>query len=320
MDVARAAKRADGVDHVSLVYRRTRRYMPADAEELAFALEDGVEFCELLAPVSQKDGELICEQMKLGDPDASGRRSPVPTGEKVNIPADTVISAVGTLSEAVEADFVIGDAASGPATIVEAIADAIKCYEAITGMSVDRYTELNVNPDAESAYNKKGVIYCNCGLPPDKSDLAARPSSSIPYSLFPNPLGASRPQIDEPERCLECVTVCECCVDVCPNRANVAVVADGRHQIVHIDYMCNECGNCETFCPYSGAPYREKFTLFACEEDFENSENPGFLPLDGGIARVRLDGETGAHSDGAGLPAGIWGLIQKVRNDVNNIV
>ena len=51
MDTARAAKRNEGVEHVYLVYRRTRRYMPADEEELVMALEDGVEFKELLSPV-----------------------------------------------------------------------------------------------------------------------------------------------------------------------------------------------------------------------------------------------------------------------------
>ena len=50
MDAARAAKRADAVKKVSLVYRRTKRYMPADAEELELAMEDGVEFAELLSP------------------------------------------------------------------------------------------------------------------------------------------------------------------------------------------------------------------------------------------------------------------------------
>ena len=51
MDTARAAKRNAGVEKVSLVYRRTKRYMPADEEELVMAIEDGVEFAELLAPV-----------------------------------------------------------------------------------------------------------------------------------------------------------------------------------------------------------------------------------------------------------------------------
>ena len=49
--------------------------MPADAEELELAVEDGVRFLELVAPVEQKDGKLVCEKMKLGDPDEKGRRS-----------------------------------------------------------------------------------------------------------------------------------------------------------------------------------------------------------------------------------------------------
>ena len=94
MDAARAALRA-GAKSSTLVYRRTKKYMPADAEELEMAIADGVEFLELVAPVEQKDGKLICEKMKLGDPDDKGRRKPVPTGEMVEIPCDTVVSAVG---------------------------------------------------------------------------------------------------------------------------------------------------------------------------------------------------------------------------------
>ncbi len=41
-----------------------------------------------------------------------------------------------------------------------------------------------------------------------------------------------------------------------------------KPQIVHVDRMCNECGNCETFCPYASAPYKDKFTLFNSESDF----------------------------------------------------
>ena len=62
MDTARAAKRNAGVEKVSLVYRRTKRYMPADEEELVMAIEDGVEFAELLAPVKLENGELICRE------------------------------------------------------------------------------------------------------------------------------------------------------------------------------------------------------------------------------------------------------------------
>ena len=95
MDTARAAKRNAGVKKVSLVYRRTRRYMPADEEELLMALEDGVEFAELLAPISLSEGRLLCRRMALGAADAGGRRGVVETEETVELPADTVLAAVG---------------------------------------------------------------------------------------------------------------------------------------------------------------------------------------------------------------------------------
>ena len=94
-------------------------------------------------------------------------------------------------------------------------------------------------------------------------------------------------------RCLGCATVCEVCVDVCPNRANIAIDVPGmeKPQILHIDRMCNECGNCAVFCPYQGRPYKDKFTLFENFEDFENSENQGFLmTADPKVTRIRLFG------------------------------
>jgi putative selenate reductase len=57
---------------------------------------------------------------------------------------------------------------------------------------------------------------------------------------------------------------------------------DGRHEILHVDRMCNECGNCAIFCPYDSAPYRDKFTLFFDRAGFdETPTNQGFLPLGG---------------------------------------
>lgn len=76
--------------------------------------------------------------------------------------------------------------------------------------------------------------------------------------------------------------VCGNCADVCPNRANVLIEVPEMEllQILHVDYMCNECGNCRSFCQYAGAPYKDKFTLFATEEDMEDSTNDGFTVLD----------------------------------------
>ncbi len=294
MDTARAAMRIPGVKHVRLVYRRTKRYMPADEEELDLALRDGVEFLELLAPVGARDGVLTCDVMRLGAPDASGRRSPEKTGETRKIPATCVITATGEQIDGalfaaigagtdeknrpvVTADmrteiphvYAAGDMRRGPATVVEAIADATAAANAILreamgdAASVTSLTpEVNVRDDAAACCREKGNI---------AADPCAMPD----------------------ERCLGCPSVCEVCADVCPNRANVAIrVPGGRMpQILHMDGMCNECGNCAVFCPYDGRPYRDKFTLFWSREDFDDSENEGFFVLSDDRILVRLDGE-----------------------------
>lgn len=127
---------------------------------------------------------------------------------------------------------------------------------------------------------------------------------------------------EECERCLECATVCECCVDVCPNRANVpiTVLTRGRPQILHLDALCDHCGNCGVFCPYEGAPHREKFTLFETVSDLENSQNPGFAVLDflSRKVRLRLEGQVRdaslRHADRS-IPAQIQELMETIFTD-----
>ena len=155
--------------------------------------------------------------MKLGDADASGRRRPVETGEKVRITADTVIAATGeqvngawyqvngiltddrgrakvnaqTLETSVEGVYVAGDGVNGPATVVEAIRDASLAAAAILGASVG--TDREETGLEEAIADKKGVL------------KEAREAAGENY------------------RCLECGAVCENCADVCPNRANISV-------------------------------------------------------------------------------------------------
>ena len=308
MDAARAALRA-GAKTSTLVYRRTKKYMPADAEELELAMADGVRFLELVAPVEQANGKLKCEVMKLGDPDEKGRRSPVPTGEFTEIDCDTVIAAVG---ERVDSDlftangievnakgipefrtnlenvFVGGDAMRGPATVVEGIADAQYFANAVIGSGPSVAIPDDAHATRDEAIARKGV-------------------------LCPPKAGC------EGERCLHCNTVCQVCADVCPNRANVVItLPDGRHEILHVDRMCNECGNCAVFCPYDSAPYRNKFTLFLTRDGFdESTENQGFLPLEGRKVLVRLDGKVfEADLDGQNqLPADVETFILTVLKD-----
>jgi formate dehydrogenase major subunit len=100
IDAARTALRL-GAAKVTLLYRRTRNEMPAHPMEIEAALEEGVELIELSAPtelvrVGSRLQALTCIRMELGEPDASGRRSPVPlAGSEYKIPCDFVISAIG---------------------------------------------------------------------------------------------------------------------------------------------------------------------------------------------------------------------------------
>ncbi len=102
MDAARTARRL-GSENVTIVYRRTRSEMPARAEEIEHAEQEGVQMRFLASPiefVGDEEGWLraaICQQMELGEPDESGRRSPVPVeGETFELPCDTAIVAIGS--------------------------------------------------------------------------------------------------------------------------------------------------------------------------------------------------------------------------------
>lgn len=104
-------------------------------------------------------------------------------------------------------------------------------------------------------------------------------------------LKASKDSKEETSICLSCDKVCEICTEVCPNRANVSIKVEGyknQRQIIHLDGMCNECGNCDSFCPHIGKPYKDKFTVFWTDFDFEESSNTGFLKLDDGKYKIRL--------------------------------
>ena len=101
MDAARCAKRL-GADKVYIVYRRSESEMPARREEVHHAKEEGIEFklltnpCEIIADEGGFVKSMICDVMELSEPDATGRRRPVETGEKIELSVDTVIVAVGT--------------------------------------------------------------------------------------------------------------------------------------------------------------------------------------------------------------------------------
>ena len=162
IDAARTALRL-GAKEVSIFYRRSRAEMPASPSEVEEALREGVKIELLVAPqkVFSRNGVVALQniRMKLGAPDASGRPRPKPIeGSEFTVEFDSIIAAVGQRPEALEqlglrlgrgniivADpetlatskggvFVAGDAATGPASVVEAIAQAKKA-----AISIDKY-------------------------------------------------------------------------------------------------------------------------------------------------------------------------------------
>ncbi|MDR2196439.1 MAG: FAD-dependent oxidoreductase [Coriobacteriales bacterium] len=284
MDCARAAARNVGVLEAVVVYRRTRAQMPAQREELEAAWAEGVRCIELHAPRAFDKGILSCDVMELGAVDASGRRGIIPCGQRAELAFDTVINAVGavvdyepmvacgiefeengrprlsaTNESSLPGVYLAGDCKAGPKTVIKAMADAklvARDILARLALSSD-FRAFELEACREELLTKKGVL---------------RAAASGDARL-------------DARRCLGCGAVCEICVDVCPNRANTVQAG----QILHLDRLCNECGNCGVFCPTGGDPYRDKLTLFSTEEDFSHSDNRGFLPLAHGGYKLRLE-------------------------------
>jgi len=168
----------------------------------------------------------------------------------------------------IENVFIGGDAFTGPATVVEAIAGGTKIAKAIMRKEQklsENFFDINVTFDNEK--RAKEIVKM-------KGEIQVCDSID-----------------SEAARCLECNFICNICSEVCPNRANIQIPVSSlkdRNQIIHIDGMCNECGNCETFCPYDGAPYKDKFTLFWTLEDFKESINNGFVIINENRIKLRM--------------------------------
>lgn len=317
MDCTRTAARLDGVDEVALVYRRTEAYMPATQEEVDDVKEEGHKIYELIAPYSYDGKVLKCEKMELGDFDQSNRRSINPTGEKLELEFDTVIGATGarvdtTIYEKnninlddwgnvktndsyetnIDNVYVIGDGRAGASTIVKAMGEAKEVTLDILkkeNLSND-FEKFDFEDDEKILFNKRGRL---------QRKVSGK---------------------NEGFRCLKCDQICEMCTEVCPNRANVAIKVDGfdnLNQIIHLDGMCNECGNCSFFCPHAGRPYKDKFTIFWTKEDFDDSTNTGALKLADGKYLLRLENGKEVESTDikADLPEKLFKILDKIEKD-----
>ncbi|MCX6230377.1 MAG: FAD-dependent oxidoreductase [Bacteroidetes bacterium] len=196
--------------------------------------------------------------------------------------------------------YIGGDALRGAATAINAIGDGRKTAEAIIRAAKINQKKIDTSAGKDISYHelmiKKG------------KRIKTEPTHEKPVELRRNfeavdfPL-TEKEAITEASRCLYCDEVCNICVTVCPNFANYAYQVKpqqihllkaiaGEHgiilkedklfevkqqvQIINIADFCNECGNCQTFCPTSGAPYKDKPHFYLNIGSFKDAESGYF--------------------------------------------
>jgi len=333
LDAARVAQRLTG-NLATVVYRRSKEEMPAGEDQKEDAFEEGILLEELATPIRivLRKGRVVgleCIRNRLAEPGPDGRKRPVPIeGSEFQIKADSIIIAVGqspdltflkgsTISLDKNGSIVAnhetgltgiprvyagGDAVRGPESIIAACADGRRAAEAICRELEIEFEQLPSHPAALSEEEITQV----------KRIRARRETQHKPERIAPAQRGGFEPieamlteeaARNEANRCLQCSTLCDKCVEVCPNRANytyrvspvrlrlpkfscrdgvlavtgeVLFRVEQSRQIIHLHDLCNDCGNCATFCVHKGKPYKEKPRLFFKAGDFAQENDNAF--------------------------------------------
>ncbi len=273
IDAARTARRL-GAEHVQIIYRRTRAEMPAIAEEIDEALEEGIELHELVAPLRIHRDDvgplLTCGRMTLGEPDASGRRRPIPlTSEdaQVDFRAEKIILALGQSQDLTilpegasirDGDSLLGmtgapvffggDLSTNEGTVAAAIGSGRRAawhiHRTLTG------EDLFPPAPAPVAGVQEIHLHAFAHRPAEHGeqlDPVARRFSfaEVREGLLDEP-GMER-ALSEAQRCFSCGVCnhCDTCVNYCPE---AALRREG--DVLHFDYdYCKGCGVCASQCP-----------------------------------------------------------------------
>jgi len=287
IDAARTAKRM-GAKEVTILYRRSREEMPALPSEVAEAEKDGVKVEILVAPkqIIGQDGKVVaieCLRMKLGEPDESGRRRPVPIpGSEHKYELDMVIPALGQLAEAscipktlqdekarvptittdpltletkVPGVFAGGDVATGPASIIEAVGQGKRAAASIhlylSGQDLHRGREENIEETtwtkARKQIKKKERRYNPL---PEKSHTTFEEVQDYLEKL-------ERDAKFEAYRCLGCGPCAEC--------LGTTELCEGDKALVD-EALCIGCNVCAVICPF-GAAKKDENNIARIDED-----------------------------------------------------
>jgi indolepyruvate ferredoxin oxidoreductase, alpha subunit len=275
IDCARTCVRL-GFRDVTIAYRRTKAEMPAIADEITEAEHEGVKLALLSGPnkVVVKGGKaagLECLKMELGEPDASGRRRPVPVkGSEFVIETGLIITAAGeepelsfmtgdtasaiekglvkadpiTLATSIKGVFAGGDAVTGAATVVQAMAAGRKAAK-----SIDKFFKgeaMSAGREGEEVFESK-LIVDTYGVAEDaRKVMPVLPVGMRKGNFKEVETGLSREQaMEEDERCLQCD--CHICINLlgCPS---LLIDANGKAAVEQSS--CPGCGVCAQVCPF----------------------------------------------------------------------
>jgi putative selenate reductase YgfK subunit len=295
VDSARSVLRV-GAETVQMIYRRSKDEMPAAQEEVEEAIQEGVQIAYLTSPLEilGEDGKvsgLKCIKNELGEPDASGRRSPEPVpGSEFTLDVDTVIAAIGqapesslladelelaegaqriavkdpdSLATGLPGVFVGGDAVTGPATAVKAIAAGKRA-----AISIDHYLRGEALPKAEplkEAEEKKlaaEIVEKTRRLPRPRVQTLSVDNRLAGFDEVTSGLTEDQ-AVQEAQRCLHCnigayldqerCITCGSCVEVCP----LDIPSMGEDGKVDVDlFKCQACGTCAAECPVQAVSMR----------------------------------------------------------------